>query len=171
MIDRSRAVGALVGLALLVAIALVGVIAVPGLVGADHSFVVLSSSMEPTISTGSVVLVEDVPAERIEEGDVITFRHSQDGGSHRVTHRVETVIEDGSTTQFRTHGDALDNADPWTVPASDVLGTVTVTIPLVGYFINFANSGVGIVALVILPASALAITELYSMASRLGDQS
>ncbi|MFW6436948.1 MAG: signal peptidase I [Halococcoides sp.] len=169
MIDRTRIVWAVV-LALLAGVAVMGVVAVPGLIGADHSYVVLSSSMEPAISPGSVVIVTASPTDQIDAGDVITYRHPE-GSSTRVTHRVVEVIEDGNDRQFRTRGDALEQADVWTISGSDVIGRVTLTIPFVGYLVQFANSTVGIIALVIVPAVALGISELLAVRTKLGEES
>ena len=58
--------------------------AMPGLIGANHSFVVLSGSMEPTISPGDVVVVEEVPPGEIERGDVITYAEGRAGTPPRL---------------------------------------------------------------------------------------
>jgi len=81
-----RAIKLGAGLALLVVVTSVIAHAFPALVGAEYSYVVQSGSMEPAIGTGSVVFVAERPAEKIGEGDVITFADSQTGPT--TTHRV-----------------------------------------------------------------------------------
>ena len=50
-----------IGVLLLIAVVLPFVIyTVPQVVGAEHSYVVLSGSMEPTVDTGSVIVIDDV---------------------------------------------------------------------------------------------------------------
>ncbi|MEF8781531.1 MAG: signal peptidase I [Haloarculaceae archaeon] len=145
-----------VGLAVLVALVVPFlVIAVPQAVGADHSFVILSGSMEPSISPGDVVIVDTSAA--VAVGDVVTF---DSGSDVPTTHRVVDVA-DG---QYVTKGDANENADSRPVNPDDVLGRVSLTIPLAGYVVLWANSPTGYVALVIAPIGLLLANELYAWA-------
>jgi len=138
------------------------VTAVPGLVGADHSFVVQSSSMSPTISAGDVVVVAETAPESISEGDVITFQ-AAGSGSNRVTHRVVSVAGTAESREFVTKGDANADPDDEPVQASDVVGVVAFTIPWIGYVVNFANSDAGLVLLVVVPALLLIAFELWDI--------
>src|SRR5690606_29726310 len=71
-----------------------------------------TGSMAPTIPAGSVALVQEVPANEIEVGDVVTVERA---GRLPVTHRViEILAVDGETATFTMQGDA--NADPDTDP-------------------------------------------------------
>jgi len=153
--------------ALLVLVALVipfAVYAVPGAVGADHSFVVLSDSMSPEIESGDAVIVEETDPGSIQEGDVITFVRSDDGTP--VTHRVSGVDESGGQLSFETKGDANEQVDPTPVPAGNVIGTVAFTIPYIGHVIQFANTALGFVLLVVLPLVALAGSEVWLLVRR-----
>ncbi|WP_415382390.1 signal peptidase I [Halosimplex sp. TS25] len=135
--------------------------AVPQLVGADESYVVLSDSMSPAIGAGSVVYVDDVPTGQIGKDDVITFRNVD--GEGRVTHRVVEVVERDGQPQFRTKGDANEEPDADLVSASRVIGRVAFSVPLIGYVVSFAGTDLGIALLVIVPASLLAVTELWDL--------
>jgi signal peptidase len=151
------------GLGLLVLLALVVpfvVYAVPGLVGANASFVVLSGSMEPAISAGDVVVVATSDPSTIVAGDVITFSRGSSGVA--VTHRVVDVDTSGAEPLFYTKGDANDNVDVSPVPASAVVGTVVLVIPFIGYVIQFAGTTLGFVLLVIVPIGLLLVTEAVS---------
>ena len=77
-VDVRRAASTLLTVVLVLAVVPFVVYAVPGVVGASESYVVLSGSMEPTISPGDVIVVEDVDPGDVEEGDVITFRRDGD---------------------------------------------------------------------------------------------
>lgn len=155
----AKTLGAVVFVAIVAAFL---VTAVPGVVGADHSFVVRSSSMAPAISAGDVVIVETVPPETISEGDVVTFR-SSGTANNRVTHRVVEVVGSAGAREFVTKGDANAIPDDERVQPGDVIGAVTFTIPLIGYVVTFANSDVGLVALVIVPALLLVGSELWDL--------
>ena len=70
--------------------------------------VVISGSMEPAISTGSVVIVRPVIPDTLRKGDVIMY-YSPDKTS-LTTHRVFYVAYEPSL-QFITKGDANNNSD------------------------------------------------------------
>lgn len=121
----NRFTWALVALAVLLAVLLVGV----RLFGLQV-YAVLSSSMEPAYHTGSVIYVRNTPPDELEAGDVITFRLT---GDSVATHRIVEVIGEGEQVRFRTKGDANDTADGGYIPAENVVGKVVFTLPFLGY--------------------------------------
>jgi signal peptidase len=150
-------------LALVVVVAPFAVYAMPGLVGADHSFVVLSGSMEPAMSPGDVVLVAETAPAAVAVGDVVTFtREDQDVPT---THRVVDVTqrEDG-TRVFTTKGDANEDADAGAVLPAQLVGEVVLVVPLVGYVVQFANTPTGFALLVGAPLALLVLSEAWSIA-------
>lgn len=138
--------------------------AVPQLVGADHSFVVQSDSMSPSIGAGSMLYVDEVPATAIETGDVITFRESGEN-SARITHRVVEVTERDGRPAFRTKGDANPEPDQDLVTAEQVVGVAQFHLPYLGSAVVAVQSPVGILALIVLPAVALAALEVWDLYS------
>jgi signal peptidase len=165
--DARTVLRAVVALALVSAVAAFAVFAVPQVVGADHSYVVLSSSMAPAIHAGDAVVVADVPAEKIETGDVITYRTPGDTGEagvNRVTHRVVEIVEKDGQRHFRTKGDANEEPDSTLVPAENVIGENVLTIPLIGHVVSFADTRFGTLLLVVVPAALLILGELYDFA-------
>ena len=159
--NRSTVVRGL-GLVVLLAVVIPFVIyAVPGVIGAEHSFVVLTGSMAPAIQPGDVVIVDETDPGAVGTGDVITF--VREGSETPVTHRVVGVQGEGADRQFETKGDANEDVDASTVPAGNVLGTVLVTIPYIGYVIQAVNSREGFLLLVAIPIGLLIVTELWSL--------
>lgn len=151
---RARRWAGRLGLVALLALLLPFVVfAVPQTVGADHSFVVLSGSMEPMLSPGDVVIVDGSGPVRV--GDVITY---DSGDAVPVTHRV-VGVEDGA---FVTQGDANSNPDVGTVTRADVLGRVVLTIPVIGHVVLWVQTPLGYVALVVVPLALLLGGELRS---------
>lgn len=75
--------------------------------------VVRSGSMEPTISTGSMVLVKRIDASAIEVGDIVAVERPD---HTRVTHRVIGLVRRGEVVDLTLKGDANEDPDP--VPVS-----------------------------------------------------
>ncbi|MFC5366801.1 signal peptidase I [Salinirubrum litoreum] len=152
-------------LALLLLLALLApfaVYAVPGVIGADQSYVVLTGSMEPAISPGDAVVVDAVDPASIVAGDVITFQRSA-ANDIPTTHRVMDVVNGDAGLAFVTKGDANEDVDASVVTPDRVVGKVVLTIPFIGYVVQFVNSPLGFVALVVIPFGLLLITEVWSM--------
>jgi len=165
---RTKRAANVLGIVLLIAlVAPFAVFAVPEVVGADESFVVLTASMTPAIAPGDVVIVAERDPAAIAEGDVITFARGT--SDVPVTHRVIDVVDEGGALAFETMGDANEGPDPGLVPAGSLVGVVTLTVPYIGYVVRFAGTQVGFVALVLLPFGLLAVTEIWSIVGGRGD--
>jgi signal peptidase I len=101
--------------------------------------VVKSGSMEPTIGTGAMVLVRDIPASEIRVGDVVAV----DRPDHtRVTHRVLAVTHQGFTASLVLKGDANEDPDPEPVVVSHG-GRLVTTLPALGRVGGFLSSARG----------------------------
>lgn len=99
--------------------------------------IVLSGSMEPEISVGSLVYIsENIPPEEIQEQDVIAYRR---GEQMQVLHRVIQVDE--KKKMFQTKGDANENADLGMVDFSQYVGKEVFSIPYLGYGADFIQTG------------------------------
>lgn len=107
--------------------------------------VVMSGSMEPTIPTGSVILISTVSAYGI--GDVITFQ-TDARASIPTSHRIVGERVNGT---FLTQGDANKTADFTSVSPSDVVGKVLFHVPYLGYVLDFAKRPLGFFLLVGIP--------------------
>lgn len=145
--------------------------AIPSLIGASHSYIILSDSMNPTVSAGDVVFIYETQPETIEEGDIITYGGRSD---RPTTHRVIQVVQEDNEVAFRTKGDANEDPDRYVVPGEAVIGyvpvidlpaigTVPVHIPEVGRFILFAGTKMGIALFVFIPVALLILGEVYEI--------
>lgn len=115
---------------------------------------VLSGSMEPGIKTGSIIAVKPGgDMQRFKENDVITFKQD---GNILVTHRIIEVIKNEDQVMYRTKGDNNNAEDQNPVLSENVVAEYAgLTIPYLGYFINFATSKNGSALLLILPGILL----------------
>ena len=110
---------------------------------------VVSGSMEPTIPTGSLCIVNiRRPSEAVEVGDVIVYVRKSDG--LRIIHRVVSVTDAGLVTQ----GDANRIDDGLSTTAENYFGTSLVHIPGVGKIAMKARTPAG---LAIIGAALVAV--------------
>ncbi|MHA6532252.1 signal peptidase I SipW [Paenibacillus sp. BAC0078] len=124
---------------------------------------VLSGSMEPGIHTGSIVAIKPGgDTARFQKGDVITFINQE---NLLITHRIVDATVNSATGEatYTTKGDNNDAADSATVSSTNVVGQYTgVTVPYVGYAMNFAVSKAGSVMLMIIPGLLLLLYALFT---------
>ncbi|WP_228479744.1 signal peptidase I [Microbacterium abyssi] len=106
-------------------------IVIPRLLGAVP-LAVLTSSMEPTLPPGTLVVVKPVDPEALGVGDVVTFQPVSDDPL-LVTHRIVGVgyQADGEIT-FTTRGDN-NGIDDEPIAGAQVMGEVIYSVPFVGY--------------------------------------
>jgi signal peptidase len=131
--------------------------------GGIQALVVQSGSMEPSIHTKSIVFVAPVNAYSLD--DVITFKQS---GRNQVlvTHRV-VGLSTSQPTLFTTKGDANEEADAETVPLQDVVGKVIFSVPMLGRIVSFAQTTIGFISLVVIPATLIVYSEIIAIKNQL----
>jgi len=118
--------------------------------------IVKSGSMEPTIKTGSIVVVK--PVETYAVGDIVTF--GKDSAREiPTTHRIVSIREGERGTIFSTKGDANEEADPMEVSAGAVIGKVIVDVPYAGFVLDFARQPIGFTLLIGIPAGVIILDE------------
>jgi len=119
--------------------------------------------MEPALSPGAVAFVQPRPPEEIRVGDILVFRHPDYEG-RLVSHRVVSIDRDGAGRPlFHTKGDANDAPDSWSVQASDVVGTVRLSVPHLGYVWTFVRTPRGFLLLVGLPGALIISAECLNL--------
>lgn len=116
-----------------------------------RSFLVQSGSMEPSIMTGDIIIIEKL--DRYQKNDVITFENQQ---QRRVTHRVVDIQNNQYLT---TKGDANRSRDNEKITIDQVLGKVVLVIPKLGYLVAFSKSLPGLFLLIIIPGILIIISE------------
>lgn len=115
-------------LLLLIAILICIPLTVPRLAG-YQIYNVISGSMEPAIPVGSLVYVKQTAPSEIQKKDVIAFRSASEEEAI-ITHRV--VSNNSVAGELITKGDANAKEDMEPVHYSNVLGKVTLSVPVLG---------------------------------------
>lgn len=102
---------------------------------------VLTGSMEPSYSVGDLIFVKLTDAADINVGDPVTFNPGATSDSyltHRVTEKLENYQGLGVTC-FKTKGDANESEDPFIIDEGRMIGVVKLSIPFLGYVIQFVQ--------------------------------
>lgn len=112
-------------------------------------YAVISGSMQPAISVGSVCFVNThAKYENIKKGDIITFKI---GEKATATHRAHKITRNGIVTK----GDANKSADNIKVTSKNFVGKVVLTVPKIGFFFESIKNPAVIVLII---AAILALT-------------
>ena len=117
--------------------------------------VVLSGSMEPTLSVDDLVIIR--AAKDYKVGDIVVYQDA----SSLVIHKVIAIDED----QIVTKGEANNTADD-PIPVSAVKGKAIGHIPMVGAAVRFLRTPVGLVLLLV---AAIVLFELPFLGKRKTD--
>jgi len=111
----------------------------------------VSSSMEPTLNIGDLLIVQGVvDSDDVDVGEIIIFRKPTSPDEfivHRVIEKSQTQYGE---TYFITKGDNNFARDPWKVTENHIIGKVLWRIPFLGYIKIFLGTPVGIALTIIL---------------------
>jgi len=123
--------------------------------------IVISGSMEPTLSAGDLLIIREVF--QYQADDVVTY----EWGNSLCTHRIVSITGD----QMITKGDANNTVDEPTATTL-IEGKVVFRIPKFGHFILFLKTPYGMLFLAVLAIAFIEIPTLISkISSRLLNKS
>jgi len=145
----------IVGLLCLIAVFLI--VSILPITGNFKILTVLSGSMEPSIHTGSIVIVKPVNDYKI--GDVITFGPYTKTETP-TTHRIQDIKVQAGQETYITKGDANESPDLKEITRKDIIGKVRFSIPLLGYVVAFVRKPLGFMILIIVPALVIILDEV-----------
>lgn len=119
---------------------------------------ILTGSMEPTIPTGTNVIVHEVNPETLKTGDIITFISEEAAiyGSAN-THRIVAVeTDEAGRLCFRTRGDANSAEDLLPVYPENIKGKVVFHMNAsMASFFGFMRTKLGFATVILLPMMLL----------------
>jgi signal peptidase len=134
---------------------------------------VFGSSMEPTLQSGGLLMIEPIDARDVKMGDIIVYNVpslSRDYSNYPpvVAHRV-TEITTAPSLSFRTRGDNTGE-DPFTIRPQDLRGTAGDQIPYLGLPLQLfqsQHSMIFVIAALVLLTLCLYARELSHGGNRL----
>lgn len=143
-------------LAALLSIGLLAAVSLIPIPGNIKLFTVQSGSMEPKISTGSLIFTKALADYNV--GDIITKKTKDPKTT--ITHRIVSVEEKEGQKVFETKGDANDAADMELVFQKEIVGRVFLSLPYLGYPVAYAKTAPGLIVLIVIPAAIIIYEEL-----------
>jgi len=137
--------------------------------GGATSYTVLTSSMEPGMPAGSLVVVKPTDPDQLGVGSVVTYQ-LESGEADVVTHRVVGVENaiNGERT-FVTQGDANDAADPASVRPVQIRGQRWYSVPYLGHVSKLLSGNQRQAAVYVVVALLLAYAA-FMFTSSIGDR-
>lgn len=147
-------------IAVVVFIALLIIISAFPITGNIKMFTVLSGSMEPTIHTGSVVVIKPVSSYQV--GDIITFGKNTKT-ELPTTHRISAVKAIEGNMVYKTKGDANNSEDTTETPQKEILGKTLFSIPWLGYVVDFVKKPMGLMIVIVIPAVIIVYDQLQKI--------
>ena len=128
-----------------------------------QAYAVVSGSMEPAISTGSLVYVKGMEPEEVRTGEVIAYYGGRDQNSV-ITHRVvENRVDEKA---FITKGDANRTVDMNAVKYDFLIGRVEFSVPGAGIIAQLMTSTKGKIAAGCMIGLAVILHLLATMLDR-----
>jgi signal peptidase len=132
------------GVLIVILVMLVAILAMRGSWMGWQVHTIVSSSMDPELKVGEVVVTREVDPYTVATGDIVTFQSPIDG--RLVCHRVVDIRED-SLRYFQTKGDANQRPDAFLVPAESILGCVQFHTSLIAHATSAIRSPLALVML------------------------
>jgi signal peptidase len=119
-----------------------------------------SSTEEPRISEGDLIICKQIDAEDVQVGDVISFFDPEGNGTSVVTHKVIEKLEEDGKISFRTKGTNNNTEDKTPVPAENLVGVYKLRIPFAGHVAIFLQTTPGLIVCIVLPIVLFVAYEL-----------
>lgn len=130
-------------------------------------FSVQTDSMNPTLSKGDYIFVEECDPEALQVGDIVTYFTIIDGMRVVNTHRIVDVIDDYGMIQYQTQGDNKETnpePDEKLLAPGDVIGKFTGTaIPVLGSVIDYLSTQMGFFLVILLPVLLFTLYQVYKL--------
>jgi signal peptidase len=119
-------------------------------------YFVYTSSMEPDLPKGSLIIVKLLEAREVQLHDYLTYYLP--GGTEYRTHEVIEIFEDYQESGypgFRTKGINATGPDRDIVPGQMAVGRVVFCLPQLGWLLDWMNERIYTVAAILLGICAL----------------
>lgn len=137
-----------------------------------RAYVIVTSSMEPTLKVGDVILVKKVNPNKIKIGDIVTYNGMEsDFAGKIITHQVKDITEEkddnGNKRKiFYTKGTTNNMVDP-AVYEEQLCGKMIYKIKILSFISRIIRSKYGYILLVFIPLVLIFVKEMITIKSKL----
>jgi len=131
--------------------------------------VVLSESMEPAVSVGSLAIIRSVSPGAYRVGDIIEYRdplHPTQRILHRIVHLQPNRY---GIVEVRTKGDRNTNGDLVPLALGSLQGRLVWAVPKVGFLLNWLSTTYGFLTAVFLTFLLCVFREVRYVMEALGN--
>lgn len=126
-------------------------------------FNIITSSMQPELKVGDIILVKETDYDKIKIGDNITYKGmSEDLKDKIVTHKVKNIIEENGKKIFYTKGINSDTVDP-AVYEEQVYGVVKYKFIILSFIHSIITSKLGFIFFIVIPLLYILVMEIKNM--------
>ncbi|MCQ2553424.1 MAG: signal peptidase I [Clostridia bacterium] len=124
---------------------------------------VQSDSMVPTFSAGDMIIIKKCNTADLKEGDIITFHTIIQNQYVLNTHRIASIVSNGSVRSYTTKGDNNLIEDSHIIADGDIVGKYVTKIGGFGKVIDFLSSSMGFLICIVLPMLLFFAYEVYHL--------
>lgn len=130
-------------------------------VGGFQFISVLTGSMQPTIKPGSLIMIKEInDPSNLKVDDIITYQSPRLNNT-LITHRIMEIKKVNTNIYYATKGDSNSTTDARRITTDDILGKYQrISIPYVGYLLEFTKTKLGFVIFFLIPIFLLLIPYL-----------
>ena len=110
------------------------------------AYIISTTSMEPELKVGDVIIIKKAKEEDLKTGDIITYKLDN---NERVTHRISQIIET-EEKKYITKGDNNNIEDSKILTINDIEGKEIIKIPYLGNIVNLLKNGIIIILAILI---------------------
>ena len=120
-------------------------------------------SMYPKLKDGDLIAINRNKRNIYEVGDVVSFVMNDENNNILVTHEIKEVISNDYYVGYVTQG-INHNEDDGIVIHDEIIGEYKgFRIPLLGYVVEFSNTRIGYLILVVVPLGVMSVIAIYEL--------
>ncbi|WP_282138520.1 signal peptidase I [Rossellomorea aquimaris] len=119
---------------------------------------VLSNSMAPTFEAGDVIIIREMDADDLKEGDIISYYNQE---KNLITHRITSIVGEDGVKHFYTQGDNNNTVDEDVTTANEIVGKELFHIPNMGFLSQYTKGPMGFLLFIIVPLTGYVCLTVY----------
>lgn len=124
---------------------------------------VLTDSMQPTFSSGDMIVIKQCDPSTLKEGDIITFHTIIENEYTLNTHRIVKIDDQNGVRCYTTQGDNNELADVHIISDGDIVGKYVFQLNGLGKVMTFLSSSTGFLIVIVFPMLIFFVYQVYHL--------